>query len=91
MKPENFDINNLINSLRNTATSIDEHLPDGMEYNDLKSEDHKAIDAEIFECDVCGWWYDISNLGDNGGHDTICIDCCENDDTIDDDEDDEDD
>lgn len=77
MRPENFDINQLIEALRDTASVIDWHLPEGMEYEDLTKEDHAAIDAAIFECNVCGWWYEIGELGDDSGHDTICAGCCE--------------
>lgn len=54
MRPENFDINHVIDSLRGTATSIGEHLPDGMEWDDLTDEDHAKLDESIFECEQCG-------------------------------------
>lgn len=79
MRPENFDINQLIEALRDTASVIDWHLPEGMEYEDLTKEDHAAIDAAIFECNVCGWWYDVDHLTEGGGHDKVCTDCYEND------------
>lgn len=36
-----------------------------------------AIDQDIFECAVCNWWCDMSELSehDHGTGDNICADC----------------
>ena len=62
-------VNELIASLRGTCKSIydfhDEH--------DLSLEEFQMIDDEIFNCDVCGWWCEISEMGDEQ---SVCDDCC---------------
>lgn len=70
MRPADFDVNKLIEALQGTCTIIDDHLPDEMEWSDLTSEDHAEIDDQIFLCDQCGWWCEISEQ--NG---EICEDC----------------
>lgn len=55
-RPIDFNVEELIESLVGTCTTIEEHLPDGMEWSDLNSDDHQAIDLRIFLCDTCGWW-----------------------------------
>jgi len=78
MRPVNFDINDLIESLNGTCNSLDSALPEGMEYDDLTTEDHAEIDANIFCCATCGWWCEIggANSGDDGD---VCGDCVEDD------------
>lgn len=37
-----------------------------------------ALDALVFECELCGWWFEISEMCDQ--HDTWkCEDCCHGD------------
>lgn len=74
-RPVDFDIHKLIDSLRGTCTTIEEHLPDNMEWSDLTTSDHEAIDSNIFLCEECGWWCDIDEQKD----DEKCTDCAEDD------------
>lgn len=76
MKPTDFNIDSLIESLTGTCSSIDDKLPEGMDWNDLTMDDHNKIDNEIFCCDQCGWWCENSDMSENED-DQICNDCHE--------------
>lgn len=81
MRPDDFDIHLVIESLQGTCGTIqgaiEDHYPDMTEL-DLTSEDHDMIDNEIFECDTCNWWCEISEMcsqtDDCGGD--HCENCC---------------
>lgn len=75
MRPENFDIDTLIEAVVGTSDTIDQHLSDGMEWEDLTDQDHQKIDESIFLCDQCGWWYEIGDEAEHDGHDTVCVQC----------------
>lgn len=83
MRPENFDVQKLVEDLQGTCKQLEEALPEEMELNDLTEEDHEFIDNEIFLCETCGWWCEISEQTMEGS----CRDC----DGDDEDEEDEDD
>lgn len=78
-RPTDFNVQTLIDDLQGSCATIEERLPDGMEWNDLTKEDHAAIDEDIFCCEDCGWWCttDEANENPNCGGD-ICNDCAEN-------------
>lgn len=76
MRPKNFDANKLTEDLQGTCKTIDDNLPDGMEFTDLTSQDHVIIDTQVFCCEQCGWWCEISEQNKNDG-DYICDDCYE--------------
>lgn len=77
MRPTDFDIQTVIDSVQGTCDTINDHLPEGMNDMDLTLEDHNSIDNQIFQCDECGWWYEqCQNAGD--ADDGKCEDCVEN-------------
>ena len=49
---------------------------DDLDDMSLSTEQHEAIDNQIFLCDECNWWCEISEANENpqGGGD-ICDDC----------------
>lgn len=69
------DINKLIEHLQGTCRTIDEMKIDygWAEDEELTDEEFSAIYNELFECDCCGWWFEICEEAD----DLICIDCYE--------------
>lgn len=71
MRPENFDVQELIKDLNGTCMTIDNFLPEGMDFVDLTEADHVSIDLEIFKCDECDWWCECCDSNAEG----ICIDC----------------
>lgn len=73
MKPADFDIEELIDSLQGTCATISEKLPEEME-EDLTEQDHDAIDNRIFRCETCSWWCEVGEEGDEKGN---CNDCVE--------------
>lgn len=77
MRPKNFNIHDVIDALCGTCSTIDEHLPDEMEWTELTNDDHNAIDNEIFLCDTCGWWCELSERSDAGADGEVCEDCAE--------------
>ena len=75
MRPENFDIKELINDLVGTSKDIEEVLPEGMRYEDLGTKDLYELDEKLFLCDECGWWCENSNMGEGDSTEQICHDC----------------
>lgn len=79
MRPDNFDINVIIEYLKGSTQTlygcISDHYPN-MSDDDLTLEDHEQIDNEIFWCDQCDWCYETSEANENpdGGGD-LCNDC----------------
>lgn len=71
MRPQDFDIQMLIDDLRGTCTEIQDNLPEGMDEMELTSEDHDCIDDQIFLCDTCGWWCESCDEKEDGN----CTDC----------------
>lgn len=61
----------IVHDLLGTCKSLEEVCSDD-EINDKVVTD--AIDAEIFECDGCGWWCELSELNDDTGR-WLCDDC----------------
>jgi hypothetical protein len=72
-------ISELIDYLQGTCNSLDDgiHAIIGEDFTtlDLSSENHEQIDGEIFNCDTCNWWYEVSSQSEDGSN---CEDCCEN-------------
>lgn len=62
-------VNEIIAELRGSCRAIYNVHED----DDLTLEEYRMTDNEIFECAVCGWWCEISEMEDEG----VCSDCCE--------------
>lgn len=75
-----IDINQLIEHLQGSCTSLDQaiaDLTDGEKgFEDLTDEDFFKLDNAIFECTYCGWWYETSEAHESDSGD-ICTDCYE--------------
>ena len=54
-----------------------ETLFEGMEADDLTEDDLWEIEQEIFRCDICGWWSDISEDSGTGDGEMICNECAD--------------
>lgn len=76
IKPEGFDMNEVIEYLQGGCKTLSEGLEGLYEIDEaaLSKEDLEAIDQEIFNCSGCGWWFEISEQQDEG----MCGDCYEN-------------
>lgn len=72
MRLADFKIEELIESLRGTCQTLSEALPEGMEEDDLTKADTDAIDEQIFRCETCSWWDEISEQNEDGEN---CLDC----------------
>lgn len=77
MKPDDFDVQKIIDTCQGTCTeslqsALEYHYP-GMDEDELTGEDHAAIDNEIFMCEGCGWWCEISEAVED--EDNKCQDC----------------
>lgn len=75
MRPDNFDIDVLIDALQGTADTIEQHLPEDMTEDDLTREDYDAIDSRIWRCSCCDWWVEVCELAEDSDQ---CTDCIEN-------------
>jgi hypothetical protein len=59
-------IKQVIEDLKGTCSNID--------VADFTIEELEKLDSEIFECSICGWWYDIEEeVGE--GTTLQCKDC----------------
>jgi hypothetical protein len=69
------DIQGLIESLQGTCmkTLDNEKLLFGWEEGeDLTAEEYNELENSIFECDGCGWWCEVSEMGWESG---MCSQC----------------
>lgn len=68
-------IDEIIENTMGTCQSLEEHLEYfDMEIDDLSMEELGYIDDSIFNCDCCGWWYDLGEISDCE-HSTVCMEC----------------
>lgn len=78
MRPEDFDIQKIIDSLQGTINTIqsalDDHYP-GMDEEDMTEADHQALDDQIFLCTTCGWWCEISQSTESADGEHECDEC----------------
>jgi len=81
MKISNDQIEQIIQFLQGTCmNSLNDAVVEicGEEFSedDLTSENHDQIDNEIFLCDTCGWWCEVSQEADTEElGERICDDC----------------
>ena len=74
INPEQLE--ELISDLLGTCRSIPECLPTGITEDDLTEADHNEIDQRIFRCDICQWWFELSDEGQTSEAEVrICEDC----------------
>lgn len=75
MRAEDFDIQKVIEYLQGTINTVDSavnELYHGMQDEDLTSDEDTKLDMELFECEVCGWWYERVEESDTIN---VCQDC----------------
>ena len=75
MRAEDFDIDKLVLYLQGTCKTTSEGINDlypDMEEDDLTEEDVAHLDQEIFRCETCSWWCEISEMSEE---DQTCTDC----------------
>lgn len=77
MRHPDFNIDTFIEGLQGTCDSMQEALdkmyPDMYEDDILPSE-QTHISHEIFNCDTCNWWYEISEQSTDGSNCCNCVD-----------------
>lgn len=78
MKISNEQVNSIINYLQGSTSSlgnaVDMVTDSGYTENDLTEEQLHTIDNNIFLCNQCGWWCDISESNEIDGE-IVCNDC----------------
>jgi len=66
----------LIENTMGTCQSLEYHLEGfGMELDDVSMEELGYIDDAIFNCDCCGWWYELSELCPEIEDGQVCMNC----------------
>jgi hypothetical protein len=65
-----MDYEKIIDQLRGTYENLHPLLEEFQIVDNM--EVFRAIDDEIFTCEVCGWWCEISEMSDT---DQVCRDC----------------
>lgn len=81
-RPENFDVQVLIDYLRGTCQSLAEGVAvccEGMDADDLTDEDTQTIDENIFRCGECDWWCENDEMNEQCDDEGYCTDCRPND------------
>lgn len=79
MRHENFDIEVLKQTLQGSCEMLDSTISQiypNMDEDDLTEDELGDIGQDIFRCDSCGWWCDISENIEAEGE-MICNDCGE--------------
>lgn len=79
MRPEKFDIEEFMNYLRGSCTSLEEagnqlYGEDFDWISDLTQGELQQLDTEIFQCIECGWWND-KPAEENEWGEWVCTDC----------------
>lgn len=90
MRSPDFDIQKVIDFLQGTLNSISDAFGEGgildddfkpiyldMTEDDILISELETLDMQIFQCETCGWWCEISFMG---MQDRICQDCCDEED-----------
>lgn len=80
MRPEDFNMLKITETLQGTCDDFDstlEHFYPEMTKDDLTKDDYDEMDNEIFLCDICGWWYEVSERTENESGEDCCEDCSE--------------
>lgn len=76
MKPIDFDIQKVIEALQGTSESlhsiVEQLYPDVDVMRDFTNADYNEIDNQMFLCEECGWWCEVSQYGKEDGK---CEDC----------------
>lgn len=63
----------IIEDLKGTCDTLDDACHHyGIEWSDLTSEELGILDSEIFLCDECGWWCEVSDMSEE---ENVCDDC----------------
>lgn len=73
MRPDNFNVQDLIDHISGTCKSLQEGISDlypDMLDTDLTENDHEEIDGQIFCCDTCNWWCEICDQDEDGNCDS---------------------
>jgi hypothetical protein len=72
-------VEKVVNELQGTCMqSIDDVVRNSLEVDpsELTQEDYKAIEEHIFECFICGWWFEDSERTEVNGE-QCCRQCAE--------------
>ncbi len=69
-------IDDLVYHLQGTCISLEEACADlGFDREDLTMKELEELDNCLFECDNCGWWYDVGERSDVDCDENICLHC----------------
>lgn len=76
-RPTDFDVHKIIDTCQGTCSeslqsALDYWYPE-MNEDELTKDDLNTIDNEIFLCEQCGWWCEISECAED--EDEICQEC----------------
>jgi len=61
----------IVEEYQGTCNSLSEDDSDWLEGQDLFDE----LDQNIFECNCCGWWFEICEQAESDAGEYICNDC----------------
>lgn len=74
----NEEMEKLIGHLQGTCISLNEGTQALFDLDEdcLTTENSQQIDDEIFLCEECGWWYEVSEMSEREDE-QVCNDCHE--------------
>lgn len=68
----------LIDDLTGSCKSIAECMPTDLDESHLSQADHDEIDQQIFQCEECDWWFELSDEAEElkpGADQRLCKSC----------------
>ena len=69
-------IDHVVDSLRGTCETFD-RAAEAHGLSPMDAELCEALDQQIFNCCICGWWCDLDEMADNDFNDQVCGDCAD--------------
>ena len=73
-----LQIDELVQYLQGSCETLDEGIITvlGKEYetSDLSNANVHQIDGEIFNCSICGWWFEVAEMSAEESE-SVCFEC----------------
>lgn len=78
IKLSDDQINKLVQELQGTIDNFSQTVEElfGVDGDNLDMETLSKFDSELFNCPVCGWWYEIGEADEYNGE-SMCQSCAE--------------
>jgi hypothetical protein len=67
-------INVIVDDLTGTPHDLGDTIQEltGLPLDQIDLTSLEEIDARVFQCEACGWWCEVGEMGDS---EDVCMDC----------------